>query len=102
MIRRSPFYLALTILAGLAWLLTAEPALACSVCFGGDPNSSMNQGVRAGMLILMGVIGGVLAALASLFIFWMRRAARLEAQSDDAKKASRAIPSAAQATFPPA
>ena len=38
----------------------------------------MNQGARAGMLILLGVIGGVLVALSSLFLFWMRRAARLE------------------------
>ena len=62
---------------GLAVLLLAEPVLACSVCAGGDPNSSMNQGVRAGMLILLGVIGLVLTGLASLFLFWMRRAARL-------------------------
>ena len=37
----------LAILAGVASLLTAQPALACSVCFGGDPGSSMNQGVQA-------------------------------------------------------
>ena len=78
MIRVAPLYAALAILVGLAWLLAAEPALACSVCFGGDPSSSMNQGARAGMLILLGVIGGVLVALSSLFLFWMRRAARLE------------------------
>ena len=97
-----PLQLTLAILIGAAWLLVAQPALACSVCFGGDPSASMNQGVRAGMLILMGVIGGVLAALASLFLFWMRRAARLAAQSDDAEKASGATPSAARASFPPA
>lgn len=70
---------------GLAVLLLAEPVLACSVCFGGDPNASMNEGVRAGMLILLGVIGLVLAGLASLFIFWMRRAARLEARVEPAR-----------------
>ena len=69
--------LALALPMGLAVLLLAEPVLACSVCAGGDPNSSMNQGVRAGMLILLGVIGMVLAGLASLFLFWMRRAARM-------------------------
>ncbi len=66
----------LAILIGLATLLSAQPALACSVCFG-DPSSSMNQGVRAGMLVLLGVVGVVLTGLASLLLFWMRRAAHL-------------------------
>ena len=64
------------ILIGLASLLIAQPALACSVC-AGDPGSSMNQGVQAGMLVLLGVIGVVLTGLASLLLFWMRRAANL-------------------------
>ena len=79
MIRKRLDNLALAILIGVASLLIAQPALACSVCFGGDPNSSMNQGVQAGMLVLLGVIGVVLTGLASLFLFWMRRAAQLEA-----------------------
>ncbi len=78
MIRKRLVNMALAILIGLASLLIAQPALACSVCFG-DPSSSMNQGVQAGMLVLLGVAGVVLTGLASLFLFWMRRAARLEA-----------------------
>ncbi|MEE8549790.1 MAG: hypothetical protein V3T08_00875 [Gemmatimonadota bacterium] len=78
MIRKRLDNLALAILIGVASLLIAQPALACSVCFGGDPNSSMNQGVQAGMLVLLGVAGVVLTGLASLFLFWMRRAANLE------------------------
>ncbi len=66
----------LAILIGLATLLSAQPALACSVCFG-DPGSSMNQGVQAGMLVLLGVVGVVLTGLASLLLFWVRRAANL-------------------------
>ncbi len=44
------------LLTGLALLLIAQPALACSVCLGGDPGSAMNEGVRAGVLVLLGVI----------------------------------------------
>ncbi len=77
MIRKRLLKLALPILIGLASLLIAQPALACSVCFGGDPNSAMNQGVQAGMLVLLGVVGVVLTGLASLLLFWMRRAAQL-------------------------
>ena len=73
--RRNPLWPA--ILIGLAALLTAQPVLACSVCYG-DPNSAMSQGAQAGVLVLLGVIGVVLAGIASLLIFWMRRAANLE------------------------
>ncbi len=79
MIRKRLVNLALAILMALVTLSSAQPALACSVCFG-DPNSSMNQGVQAGMLVLLGVVGVVLTLLAALMIFWMRRAAHLDAQ----------------------
>ena len=74
--RRRLLIMALATLIGLATLLSAQPALACSVCFG-DPGSSMNQGAQAGMLVLLGVIGVVLTGLASLLLFWVRRAANL-------------------------
>ncbi len=77
MIRKRLVDMALAMLIGLASLLMAQPALACSVCFGGDPSSSMNQGAQAGMLVLLGVAGVVLTGLASLLLFWMRRAAHL-------------------------
>jgi len=66
----------LPILVCSAALLSAQPALACSVCFG-DPNSPMTHGVQAGVLVLLGVVGVVLTGLASLLLFWMRRAAKL-------------------------
>ncbi len=69
--------LPLAILSGLVALLSAQPALACSVCVG-DPNSSLSHGAQAGMLVLLGVIAVVLTGLASLLIFWMRRAANLK------------------------
>ncbi len=67
----------LAILASLPTSLFAQPALACSVCFG-DPNSAMGQGVQAGVLALLGVAGVVLTGLASLLIFWWWRATHLE------------------------
>ena len=71
--------ISLAILVCLGAFLTAQPALACSVCYG-DPNSAMSQGAQAGVLVLLGVIGTVLLGLASMLVFWMRRAANLEKQ----------------------
>lgn len=73
--------MSLAILACLGALLSAEPVLACSVCYG-DPNSAMHQGAQAGVLVLLGVVGVVLTGLASLLLFWVRRAAQLEAHAE--------------------
>ncbi len=70
--------MSLASLVGLVFYLSAQPALACSVC-AGDPNSALTHGAQAGMLVLLGVIGVVLTGLASLLIFWVRRAANLRA-----------------------
>ncbi len=69
--------MSLAILVCLGALLSAQPALACSVCYG-DPNSAMSQGAQAGVIVLLGVVGVVLTGLTSLLLFWMRRAAKLE------------------------
>ena len=90
--------ISLAILACLAALLSAAPALACSVCYG-DPNSAMSQGAKAGVLVLLGVVGVVLTGLASLFVFWMRRAAQLKAQVEAVEAASQAVPGASRASF---
>ncbi len=71
-------HVALGILFGLVILLSAQPALACSVC-AGNPDSQLSQGAQAGMLVLLGVIGVVLTGVASLLVFWVRRAADLRA-----------------------
>lgn len=70
-------------LVGSTVASVAQPAMACSVCFGGDANDAMNQGVRAGVLVLLGVAGGVLTGLAGLMIFWVRRASQLRRQAVD-------------------
>ena len=66
-------------LAFPAVLLSAGPALACAVCFGA-PDSSLTQGAKAGILILLGVIATVLTGIVSVTLFWVRRARALEAQ----------------------
>ncbi len=98
-VRRRLDSVSLAILTGLAALLGAQPARACSVCFG-DPSSGLSQGAQAGMLVLLGVIGVVLTGLASLFGFWMRRAANLRALQEagpaataDRTESSRPAPS---------
>lgn len=67
---------ALAALIGVVALLSAQPALACAVCYG-EPGSPMALGVQAGVLVLLGVVSVVLVGVASLLIFWMRRASRL-------------------------
>ena len=62
----------------LAALMLAVPraARACPVCFG-QSDSPMAQGVNMGMYFLLAVIGGVLVAFASFFIYLARRAKAL-------------------------
>jgi hypothetical protein len=62
----------------LGVLLGSGPAMACSVCFG-DPNSSLTQGAKAGILLLMGVIATVLLGIVAVTLYWIRRARMLEA-----------------------
>ncbi len=76
----------LAVPACLLTFLVAQPALACSVC-AGDPNSTMVQGVQAGVLVLLGVVGVVLGGVATLLLFWVRRAANLKRLLDAAEQA---------------
>lgn len=63
----------------LLTLLSFRSALACAVCFG-PPDSSLTQGAKAGILILLGVVATVLTGIVAVALFWMRRARMLEAQ----------------------
>ena len=69
--------ISLALLVCLVALLIAQPALACSVCYG-DPDSDMTKGAKAGVLVLLGVVGMVLLWVGSLLLFWRRRAANLD------------------------
>lgn len=67
--------LALLALVALALLLVSAPdASACAACFGKN-DGKLAQGMNAGIFALLGVIGGVLFAIAGFFFFIVRRAA---------------------------
>ena len=70
-------HISLALLVCLVALLIAQPALACSVCYG-DPDSAMAKGAKAGVLVLLGVVSVVLLWVGSLLLFWRRRAANLD------------------------
>ncbi|HEX5037094.1 MAG TPA: hypothetical protein VFX30_08030 [bacterium] len=57
-------------------LLHPWSAHACAVCFG-DPNSGMSKGIKAGVILLVAVVGVVLGGIASVVISWSRRAKTL-------------------------
>ena len=67
---RTCAYMLLALVALL--LATPQTVWACPVCFG-DPNSSMSIGANWGIFVLLGIIGGVLAAFASFFIYLLKR-----------------------------
>ena len=53
-------------------LAAPQTAWACPVCFG-DPNSAMSIGASWGILVMIGITGGVLAAFASFFLYLLKR-----------------------------
>jgi hypothetical protein len=66
----------------IAFVLAApRAALACPVCFGQN-DSPLAQAMNSGIIFMLVVVAGVLAAFASFFIYLMRRA-RLVAQQSE-------------------
>jgi hypothetical protein len=61
-----------------ACLLAApRAALACPVCFGQN-DSPLAKGVNMGIFMMLGIVGVVLAAFATFFVYLMRRARLVE------------------------
>ena len=54
-------------------LLGTTQAMACPVCFG-DKNSAEVEGARWAILFLLGVTGTVLSGVASLLLYFRKRA----------------------------
>lgn len=67
---RRLFVSAMTLVAVLFAL--PRPTWACPVCYG-DPNSPMAIGASWGIVLLLGVTAGVLAAFAGFFLYLMKR-----------------------------
>ena len=66
----------------LAALMLAVPrvALACPVCFG-QSDSPMASAANLAIIVMLVIVGGVLAAFASFFIYLMRRARMVAEQT---------------------
>jgi hypothetical protein len=60
----------------LAALMPAA-ARACAVCFGAD-DSAMTEGMNAGILALLGVVGVVQVGFVTMFLHIRNRSKRLE------------------------
>ena len=58
------------------FLLSAEHAVACPVCFG-DPDSDMAQGAMWGILVLGIFVYGVLMGMVGIGVTWFIRARKL-------------------------
>lgn len=69
----------LAVLSMALW--SPAESLACSACFG-DPNSSMAKGAVAGVLVMVGVVGFVLAGVAGTGLYWVHRS-RVIARADE-------------------
>jgi hypothetical protein len=66
----------------IAFVLAApRAALACPVCFGQN-DSPLAQAMNFGIIAMLVVVAGVLAAFASFFIYLMRRAKLVAQQSE--------------------
>ncbi len=65
----------LQMLAAVAVLVIVAPAvaLACPICFGGDPNSPEAQGLNWAVFTLLGVTGGVLSGFVGFIFHLMKR-----------------------------
>jgi len=68
----------------LLLLLTPRVALACPVCFG-QSDSPMASAANLAIVVMLVIVGGVLAAFASFFIYLMRRARLVALVGDDAQ-----------------
>ena len=70
-----------TLFIGVVLLLVPRDALACPVCFGQN-DSPLAQAMNSGIIFMLVVVAGVLAAFASFFIYLMRRAKLVAQQSE--------------------
>jgi hypothetical protein len=64
------------LLIALLFVLAPRVALACPVCFG-QSDSPMAAATNAGIWLMLGVVGVMLSAFASFFIYLIRRGKRL-------------------------
>lgn len=56
-----------------SFVVIPNMAYACSVCFGGDPESPQMIGLRWGILVLLGILLGILGLLGKFFLNFRKR-----------------------------
>lgn len=61
----------------VALVMVAPSLFACAACAGGKTDENLAQGMNAGIFVLLGVIVFVLAGVASVGIYIVRRTSRL-------------------------
>lgn len=72
---------AISVVAGLALLLFAEPAAACATCFGAE-DSALTKGMNGAILTLLGIIGVVQIGFIAMFAGFLIRSKRLSERRD--------------------
>ncbi len=77
----------LTLFLAALLLHSAPTALACSACYG-KSDSALAQGMNNGIFVLLGFIGLILLGVSAFFVFILRRAARVQAQSQTVPNAN--------------
>ena len=63
--------------AMFAVIVSASSAGACAVCYG-NPESPLTKGMAAGIWVMLGCIGFVLAGFAGVFLYWMYRSRHID------------------------
>ena len=72
------------IVAAAVMLGVPRTALACPVCFG-NSEAPMAIATNTGIIFMLVIVGAVLCAFASFFIYLMRRAKRVATQEGTAQ-----------------
>jgi hypothetical protein len=83
----NPRRLSLVVCVALVFSCVPRAALACPVCFG-NSDAPMAVATNTGIIFMLGVVVVMLSAFASFFIYLIRRANRLAAETARADAAS--------------
>ena len=67
-------------MAALILGFSCSDLAACATCFG-QTDSALGRGLNWGIFALLVVVGSVIAAICSFFVFVARRAARIDAET---------------------
>lgn len=66
-----------------AIVMVAPSLFACAACAGGKTDNNLAQGMNAGIFALLGVVVFVLAGVASVGFYLVRRASRVAQMTGD-------------------